>query len=140
MADNSTTRDRLRAITVKQPWAELIASGEKRYENRTWPTRHEGPLAIHAARNADEELARDAGIDLDRVTRGAIIAVAKSVRCVTLRELQDELGTTLIEHATGPYCWILSDVVRLPEPIFMQGKQALWFVPADAADEIARLL
>lgn len=68
----------------------------------------------------------------------AIIAVARRMRCVTLRELQDELGTTRIPHAFGPYCWVLSDVVRLPSPIAIAGKLSLWNVPESIARRIAR--
>lgn len=39
----------MRALTIRQPWASLIIAGMKDVENRTWPTKHRGPLAIHAA-------------------------------------------------------------------------------------------
>lgn len=34
------------ALSVKQPWASLIASGEKTIETRTWCTGYRGPLVI----------------------------------------------------------------------------------------------
>lgn len=40
----------MKAITLTQPWATLIAIGEKRIETRSWPTHYRGPLAIHAAK------------------------------------------------------------------------------------------
>lgn len=39
----------MRAITLTQPWASLVAIGAKRIETRNWATRYRGPLAIHAA-------------------------------------------------------------------------------------------
>lgn len=39
----------MRAVTVHQPWATLIAIGAKTIETRSWATRYRGPLAIHAA-------------------------------------------------------------------------------------------
>lgn len=39
----------LPALTVKQPWAAWIASGEKTIETRTWSTGYRGPLAICSA-------------------------------------------------------------------------------------------
>jgi ASCH domain len=48
----------MKALTVAQPWATLIAIGAKRIETRSWMTRHRGPLAIHAAR-AFPRIARD---------------------------------------------------------------------------------
>lgn len=40
----------MKAITLTQPWATLVAVGAKRYETRSWPTSYRGPLAIHAAK------------------------------------------------------------------------------------------
>lgn len=40
----------MKAITLHQPWATLMAIGAKRIETRSWPTRYRGPLAIHAAK------------------------------------------------------------------------------------------
>ena len=40
------------ALSVRQPWANLIASGRKRIEYRSWATRYRGPLLICAARTA----------------------------------------------------------------------------------------
>lgn len=38
----------MKAITLIQPWASLIALGEKQIETRSWKTNYRGPLAIHA--------------------------------------------------------------------------------------------
>lgn len=38
----------MKALTVRQPWASLIAAGVKTIETRSWSTRYRGPLAIHA--------------------------------------------------------------------------------------------
>lgn len=39
----------MKAITIWQPWASLLACGAKRYETRSWATKYRGPIAIHAA-------------------------------------------------------------------------------------------
>ncbi len=51
----------MKALTLQQPWATLIAEGHKRVENRTWQTAYRGPLAIHAGLKVDP-----AGLDLAR--------------------------------------------------------------------------
>lgn len=38
----------MKAITILQPWASLIACGAKQYETRSWKTNYRGPIAIHA--------------------------------------------------------------------------------------------
>jgi len=44
----------MKIISIRQPWASLIASGAKDVEIRTWPTRHRGPVLIHASQRADD--------------------------------------------------------------------------------------
>jgi activating signal cointegrator 1 len=121
----------MKALTVCQPYAELIARGEKRIENRTWPTSYRGPLFIHAGKSK-------AWLDQERrfpgMAFGALVATAQLVACLRLdgawpikwRHLQDD------EHANGPWCWILDDVQRI-EPFEMRGAQGLWEVATWAA-------
>ncbi len=46
-----TLPDDLRAITVRQPWAGLIARGVKTIETRPRPTSYRGPVLIHASQS-----------------------------------------------------------------------------------------
>jgi activating signal cointegrator 1 len=39
----------VKALSLWQPWASLVALGVKTLETRSWSTSHRGPLAIHAA-------------------------------------------------------------------------------------------
>jgi hypothetical protein len=59
----------MKSITIIQPWATLIALGEKKYETRGWPTKHRGPLAIHAGKKIDKEACEEPEIKLGMVTR-----------------------------------------------------------------------
>ena len=40
----------MKALTLWQPWASLIAVGAKTIETRSWSTAYRGPLLIHAAK------------------------------------------------------------------------------------------
>ncbi len=40
----------MKALTLTQPYATLIAIGAKRIETRSWATSYRGPLAIHAGK------------------------------------------------------------------------------------------
>lgn len=44
----------MKALTLHQPWASLIAVGAKRIETRSWSTTYRGPLAIHAGARKPE--------------------------------------------------------------------------------------
>ncbi len=41
----------MKALTLWQPWASLVAMGEKQVETRCWTTKYRGELAIHSAKN-----------------------------------------------------------------------------------------
>ena len=43
----------MKALTLYQPWATLVAIGAKKIETRSWNTNYRGPLAIHAGRNKE---------------------------------------------------------------------------------------
>lgn len=45
----------MKVLSVKQPWAEFIASGRKTVETRTWRTKYRGPLLICADKTIDKE-------------------------------------------------------------------------------------
>lgn len=94
----------MKAISLYQPWASLVAIGAKRIETRSWGTKYRGPLAIHAAKAIPdwaEELCEtsetfnkalvDAGIKYDGNTPlsrlvpvGAVIATCNLINCVKI--------------------------------------------------------
>jgi len=126
----------VRAVTVSQPFAELIASGEKWVENRTWPTGYRGPVAIHAGKGLQYLNRRE----LERYYAGGVVAVAELVACVRLDRLQAgnpvefqslrDCGVAppeLLQHsyASGPWCWVLQDVQRC-EFVPCRGALGLW--------------
>ncbi len=41
----------MKAISLQQPWATLVAIGAKRIETRSWATKFRGQLAIHASKS-----------------------------------------------------------------------------------------
>ena len=41
------------ALSIQQPWAWLTVNGLKDVENRTWPTKVRGKVAIHAGLQVD---------------------------------------------------------------------------------------
>lgn len=89
----------MKALTITQPWATLIAIGAKRFETRGWSTPYRGPLAIHAGKNTKpvggevglrrlcemepfRSVLAEAGIDpLLDLPRGEIVAVVELVGC-----------------------------------------------------------
>ena len=72
----------MKAITIQQPYAALIAEGIKEYEFRTWKTAYRGPLLIHAGKGMDKKAcSRFALYNLDYLA-GAVIAKAELTDCM----------------------------------------------------------
>ena len=96
----------MKAFTLTQPWATLVAISAKRIETRSWGTDYRGPLAIHAAKGWTEPCVRlffkepfksileKAGYKLfSLLPRGEVIAVCDlvSVREITPAHFRREL-------------------------------------------------
>ena len=45
----------MKALTLWQPWATLVALQQKKIETRSWGTTYRGTLAIHASKNMPPE-------------------------------------------------------------------------------------
>ena len=84
-----TNKTRIKALTVRQPWAELILRGRKPFELRTWRTKYRGPLVIHAAVKIDSSDARLFGLDPEKLTTSAFVGFASRRACniVTCRRV-----------------------------------------------------
>jgi hypothetical protein len=136
----------LKAVTVCQPYAELIRRGEKLVENRTWPTKYRGLLLIHAGKSRewidDEEEYRDDdpstinyGIPVASMAFGAVISVVRLVDCVPWQVESWRKYPWLLKHphANGPWCWILEAAVPIgPWP--WRGRLGLFDIDSDALD------
>lgn len=130
------------ALSVRQPWAAIIASGRKRYEFRTWRTDYRGPLAIHAAQGHDPteiDAAIDAGlVDADGVWLGAIVAVALLVDIVPAASVAAQCGPAdgCPVDGGGFWAWELADVRALADPVEATGALRLWAVAPAIAGKI----
>jgi len=131
----------MKALTLCQPYAHLIAIGEKRVENRTWETLYRGPLAIHAGKSRTWLLRGDVERYPD-MAFGAIVAVARLIHCIPLPRIRlgrlppDLHWVREHQHAEGPWCWVLADVHRLDEPIPLSGRPRLFNLPDDIAQRV----
>jgi len=140
--------DDLRALTLWQPWASLVASGLKRVENRPWkpPSWLIGKsLAIHAGQKYDRNSAITAealgGNPPARrecpsgaiIGIGRVIGVAKSE--VEVVDLSGDMSQA--RWFFGPYGWVLDNIRELPTPLECRGFQGLWRVPEDLLEKHA---
>ncbi|HEX2408309.1 MAG TPA: ASCH domain-containing protein [Nitrososphaeraceae archaeon] len=66
----------MKCLSLKQPYADLLAFGEKTIELRKWNTKFRGEFLIHASKNIDLQACERLDIDIDKLTTGAIIGSA----------------------------------------------------------------
>ena len=135
----------MKAITLTQPWASLVALGAKRIETRSWSTSYRGQLAIHAGKTFPRwarELARskeflnapevrallEAGF---QYPRGVVIATCDLYSCVETDKIDRFVKLTDQEESFGDYsprrfAFLLDNVRVLPEPVPASGALGLW--------------
>ncbi len=65
----------MRALSVKQPWAELIALGKKKIEFRTWQRDFRGDLLIVASKSRQDDECEEEGLDPTKLVYGAAVCV-----------------------------------------------------------------
>src|SRR5262245_40552891 len=97
----------MKALTLTQPWATLVAIGAKRIETRSWNTNYRGPLAIHAAKGPDKtgvvvtipfwSTLKGAGINPLELPHGFVVATCELVHVFPMTEL---LGFPFQDDAT----------------------------------------
>jgi hypothetical protein len=80
------------ALSLKQPWAALLAHGLKTIEVRRWPTARRGRILIHAARVPDERPQAWAHVPSQWLETaqllGGIIGAGDLTDCLTYRTLE----------------------------------------------------
>lgn len=123
----------MKVLSVCQPWAWALIHGPKRIENRTWPTIHRGPLAIHAGKSRQWLASEDPdawpklyGVEFPAksdLVFGAVLGVVDVVDCVPFEDVADE------PFASGPWCWIIERPRPLTAPIPWKGQLMLFKIP-----------
>jgi ASCH domain len=138
--EQRSSQDAAPALSIRQPWLELILRGLKSIELRTWTTDYRGPLWLHAPMKMDrfhDQLA----LGEARLFLGGYVgcAVLRTILPIDARRWE---GWRLDHRDPGPYApgyfgWVLSDVVRFGEPLSAPGRLGL-FQPT--AEHLAILL
>lgn len=137
----------MKCLTICQPYTHLIVIGQKRVENRSWPTWYRGPLLLHAgvSRAWMDESEADAEQRFgEPLVFGALVGRCDLVGCVPRGMLDVNLSNDDLarsseissrwpwlakhEHANGPWCWVLDNVERFAVPVPMKGRQGLFDV------------
>ena len=125
----------MRALTICQPYASLIILGEKRVENRSWKMSYRGQLLIHAGKSrawlnpGDIERFEALG---DPLVFGALLGTVDVIDCLHIDDIESGKYDGKYpwvedhEHTEGPFCIVVTNARRFPEPIPCRGERGLW--------------
>lgn len=147
----------MKALTIQQPYAKLIITPQdklpdgaihKRVENRSWIPQSvmmRVQFAIHAGVSMDwfkfgdwpiGLLRKAKRADVPEMAFGAVVGVAEIVQCFHVNQIRT--GQVPAEyqwlgehkHVSGPYCFVLENVVALEQPVPCVGKQKFFTLPS----------
>lgn len=143
----------MKALSLTQPWATLVVTGEKKIETRSWRTNYRGPLAIHAAKgfprwakdlifqeHFKEALEAHHYLESRQLPVGAIIGFVNVVDCWSTAYIRATQKDNLKELAFGDYSegrwgWVL-DSPRIINPVECKGALQLWDVPEEIKRQV----
>ena len=105
----------MKALTVKNPWATLIAQGKKTIETRTWATNYRGPLLICASTNPSGSNAGHAVCIADLVDIRPMLPQDEAKACCKLYPKAK--------------AWILDNIRPIDPPFPVRGWPGLFEIP-----------
>jgi hypothetical protein len=149
----------LKALSLSQPWATLMAVGAKKIETRAWPMRHRGPLVICATaqplagvlsllKYGTSDAAwkilhalRSAGYDgMEELPYGAALCVVEVYDCrpadsvgSRLEEIEDVVELSFGDYRPNRWAILTRNLRRLPAPVPCRGRLGVWDLELPAA-------
>ena len=126
---------RMKALSVRQPWANMLVYGHKSIEIRSWRTHYRGPLLICAGKKID----RDAYIPFflrakdQWDPRGVAVGTVNLADCRSLVREDGVAGMFreedfMVGRHSKLFAWIVTNPRRLAEPFAVKGQLSLFDV------------
>lgn len=130
---------KIRVITLKQPWASLVANGLKIYEFRNMNYSYRGKILIHAGKAFDKDaMERVKDYNLDFPT-AKILAEVEIVDCIKIdnnfNEMINKINSPVYgnKKRTG-YAWKLENINKINIDKTINGKQGIWYIDLEHLD------
>jgi hypothetical protein len=111
----------MKALSLKQPWAELIVSGKKIIETRKWKTKFRGEFYIYSSKIFNKYHCEEFGIK--NPTTGALIGKAELVDVKEYKneqEFKEDYNKHFAKNFVK-YGYILKNIKRI-KPIPCKGR------------------
>lgn len=107
-----TKKKTYKAISLKQPWANLVCQGKKTIETRKWKTNYRGEIVICSSQKPQIQPA------------GYALCTAELYRIEPMRKEHEEKAC--IKYYPGAYSWFLKNIKPFNKPIPIKGKLGLF--------------
>lgn len=117
----------MKALSLKQPYAELVVSGRKTIELRTWRTKFRGEFLIHASKQADNKAMERFGFS--DLPKGCIVGKATLIdikEYPNTEEHRRDKDKHLASSDWGSVGFVLKDARRFDKPISCRGTLNFW--------------
>lgn len=118
----------MKALSVKQPWANLIAGGHKTIETRTWATKYRGELLICASKTVDTFMAEILSFTAPVIgisPIGQALCIVDLVDCRPIVKADSPAAWCPAE--LGSFAWVLENV-RPIKPFPVKGQLGIFEV------------
>jgi len=109
---------KIKAISLKQPWANMIVEGKKTIETRKWSTTYRGDILICSSKKPDI------------VPAGCALAIVQIVDCRPMTMRDSEAACCPPYH--GAWSWILENI-RPIDPFPVKGMLGIFELDIDPA-------
>ena len=127
----------MRVLSLREPFASLIAFDIKNIETRSFRTNYRGELYIHASltkpKKDDDRINLLIGmLPNKQLEHGNIIAKCKLVDCIYMDEAfirimkKNKIESFCGHYEIGRYAWVLEDIEILKEKIPAKGQLGIW--------------
>jgi len=101
----------MKALSVRQPWANMIAVGLKKIEVRTWRTKYRGNILICASKIIDIGAARVLDHLVGIEPTGFALCTGELVDCRPM--VQGDECDSYCQHTPRMFAWVFKDVCQI---------------------------
>lgn len=134
---------KMKALSFRQPWADLILCGKKTLEVRSWKDGYRGTILVHVSKNVDRADLQRLGVELGPI--GVFLGTVQITDMIqfdeqlwrssyskhlTDGELQSKPDRNGVEQAH--YAWELANPKRFDQPLSGSGKLGFFDPPNEA--------
>lgn len=126
-------------LAIKQPWAWAIFNAGKNIENRDWPTRFRGRIAILASKGMTQEEYDEGCYFIERTESGIMIPSYESMirgSIIGTVEITDCGKFHSNKWFVGTYGMLLYRPVKFITPIAARGKLGIFRLEPSIADQV----